>query len=83
MQKQEELVDSLNEKIQAPKLLFSELKKEHPFLTKPNYEYFEKNELKEKMRNDISDLHSNLELINTSIKNYEELINEDKKKINS
>ena len=35
------------------------------------------------MRNDISDLHSNLELINTSIKNYEELINEDKKKINS
>ena len=83
LQKQEELVDSLNEKIQAPKLLFSELKKEHPFLTKPSYEYFEKNELKEKMRNDISDLHSNLELINTSIKNYEELINEDKKKINS
>ena len=83
LQKQEELVDSLNEKIQAPKHIFSELKKEHPFLTKPNYEYFEKNELKENKRNDISDLHSNLELINTSIKNYEELINEDKKKINS
>ena len=27
LQKQEELVDSLNEKIQAPKLLFSELKR--------------------------------------------------------
>jgi hypothetical protein len=83
LQKQKELVDSLNKKIQAPKLLFSELKKEHPFLTKSNYEYFEKNELKENKRNDISDLHSNLELINTSIENYEELINEDKKKINS
>lgn len=83
LQKQDELVDGLNEKIQAPKLLFSELKKEHPFLTKPNYEYFEKNELKETKRNDISKLHNDLELINTRIIKYEEIINEDKKKIKS
>ena len=83
LQKKDELVDGLNEKIQAPKHLFSELKKEHPFLTKPNYEYFEKNELKESKRNDISKFHNDLESINTSIKDYEELINKDKKKINA
>jgi len=83
LQKQEEVVDSSDKKIKAPQRLFSELKKEYPFLTKPIYEYFENNELKENKRNNISDLYNKLELINTSIKNYEELINDDKKKINS
>lgn len=83
LQKQEEVVNSSDKKIKAPQRLFSELKKEYPFLTKPIYEYFENNELKENMRNNISDLYNKLELINTSIKNYEELINDDKKKINS
>lgn len=83
LQKQEEVVDSSDKKIKAPQRLFSNLKKEYPFLTKPIYEYFENNELKENMRNNISDLYNKLELINTSIKNYEELINDDKKKINS
>lgn len=83
LQKQEEVVNSSDKKIKAPQRLFSELKKEYPFLTKPIYEYFENNELKENKRNNICDLYNKLELINTSIKNYEELINDDKKKINS